>query len=369
MSKLLILGAGASKACPYTRPHLPLPLLRELPSIFSGDRVNPEAQFHLSFANGVQRLLSATRGDIEGLLTTLYRLNEYFFRPEQEGPLDPRHIRRIFDSGSLPEFFDNAEDLRDATQVLKELELFSREGDTMQTAFGLTSFFNLFRGSIRDYFQTSIYRQPCPLHLRLFQMLKMHDCVVSFNYDYIADYALLAAGKLDLFSFEGLGFQSVNLPPGAPLIGPYGHVQFLKVHGSINWFNQDVGGIQRLSYSRNGGLRQSIEGGAEVHYYLDYAKPLPDAGNTPDPFLLPFHSKDLIYRAIPMFARHMNAFRYSLHQADEIWIVGKNFQNSDRELNGFIRYATSDRVRVLHVIDPAIDFGVTLFFERLQFCE
>jgi hypothetical protein len=63
-----------------------------------------------------------------------------------------------------------------------------------------------------------------------------------------------------------------------------------------------------------------------------------------------------------MFARHIFAFQHELSSAAEIFLVGKNFQNSDHELNGMIRYATYGREdRVLHIIDPSTSSGFEAF--------
>lgn len=371
MKKIIILGAGASKACPYTHDHLPLPLLRELPEIFSVSRINPEAAGHRSFGEHLFRLLEATNGDIEELLTTMFRLDECFFRPERTAGLDSHVIERILSSNTLSAFFDNEADLRSATRVVEMLQTFSGEGDPTRISFGPRNFLTLFRGTLREYFHASIYRQPCPLHMRLFEILDHFDCLVSFNYDDIADYALFASGKLTPQSFRGLGFKTIDLPNATPTYVPFSlpfpNIQYLKLHGSLNWYNHYANDMPNPWFQREG-LRPCIEGGPEIHYSLGHEKPLSDdSGNTPDEFLLPFHCKDVIYKSVPMFGRHMHAFRRSLQDANEIWIVGKNFDNSDRELNAFIRYATSDRERTLHIIDPNInvEFHLTLFNARL----
>jgi hypothetical protein len=44
MSRIMILGAGASRACPNTRPDLRMPLPFDLPEIFNAERLPPEAE-------------------------------------------------------------------------------------------------------------------------------------------------------------------------------------------------------------------------------------------------------------------------------------------------------------------------------------
>ena len=194
----------------------------------------------------------------------------------------------------------------------------------------------------------------------------MRDAVASFNYDDIADYALHGLGKLTAMSFEHLGFSSVTLPENTPAaFGPF--VNFLKVNGSVNWFNHYVGDSlieprtriedsDRRSIWRTGGPLPALPAGPT------------DSGNTYESFLLPLHCKDLVYRSVPIFTRHMDAFRRALSIARaRSGSVGKNFMNADRELNGLVRWATSDRERVLNVIDPNLDiaFHLRLFNARL----
>jgi hypothetical protein len=350
MSRMIILGAGASRACPNTRRDMPLPLLADLPQILSPDRLNPKGDWP-SFGKHFHVLLRSSKNDVEALLTMLYELDEYFFKPARHAILERGVIDRILASGALPEFFPNLDDCGPATQILEALRAFSQETDPIRIAFGPRNFLTVFRGVLRAYVQESVQSHPCPLHLKLFEMLNPHDCVVSFNYDEIADYALHCAGKLREQSFEGLGFTTINLPGDTTHLGV--SVRFLKVHGSINWYNHYTSDMPNPAYEREG-LRPCIQGGPEIHYYLD-RQLLPDAGNTPDAFLSPFHCKDVICRSVPMFTRHMHAFRYCLADAQEIWLVGKNFKNSDRELNGVIRWATYGKERALHIIDPCID--------------
>lgn len=74
------------------------------------------------------------------------------------------------------------------------------------------------------------------------------------------------------------------------------------------------------------------------------------------PIIFPFLTKDFVCRANAMFARHLVAFQHELRAADEIYLAGKSFENSDHELNGMIRDATyGNRDRTLHIVDPSKD--------------
>lgn len=373
MPKMVILGAGASKACPNTDPQLPMPLLRDLLSVFT--HFNPQSTWHW-FGPKLDRLLALTDGDVEVLLTLLYRLNECFFLPRGQYLLDPKFLDQIVASSALPEFFVVPRDASQAVAVLELLRTFAVEEAVAITSLSPQNFFTLFQGGLREYFQASFRRYPCPLHLRLFENLHRFDCVVSFNYDLIADYTLYSAGRLTPLSFEGLGFAEIVLPPQeAPASLSCGvsdqrlhqatpdwlHcVKFLNVHGSFTWFcRMEEEWPRRDDWTYPVGpaprLCQSARGGPEVRYCLGDPHLVPHWTNwTLSPVIFPFLAKDSIYRGNAMFARHMIAFQHELRTADEIYIVGKSFQNSDHELNGMIRYATyGERDRTLHIIDSS----------------
>jgi len=363
MPRIMILGAGASRACPNTRPDLRMPLLFDIPEIFNAERLAPEAEFLRAFGIHLRGLLDLSGGDIEALFTTMFQLDERFFSSSGTHILEPEFIDRLRTCGALDELFSSPEERGRAQRIVERLRAFS-EDDSLKAVFGPGNFLHHFRFAMVQYFDASIQRHPCPFHQRLFERLEMRDVVASFNYDDIADYALHGLGKLTAMSFEHLGFSSVTLPENTPAFGPF--VNFLKVHGSVNWFNHYVGD-SRIEPRTPRGLRPSIYGGPEVHYRHGRPALPADSGNTYEAFLLPLHCKDLVYRSVPIFTRHMDAFRRALSIASEIWLVGKNFMNTDRELNGLVRWATSDRERVLNVIDPHLDiaFHLRLFNARL----
>jgi hypothetical protein len=312
-------------------------------------------------------LLDKADRDIELLLTLLYQLNEYFVKPRHRSTFDDRLVSDILESSVLPAFFPAACERQIAMDVLKMLQVLSAENDQADVALSPHNFLLLFEGAMREYCHASIKRQPCPLHSRLFEQIEPGDCVASFNYDEIADYALLRLGKLSQLSFEDLGFESINLPDGSSVFGP--RIKFLKIHGGLNWLAQtrDNSNLSEPWLPGMEGLRLGRAGGPEVHYCLGLTEVPTWAGNICHGVILPFHCKDIIYRTVPVFARHMRAFRNALTNADEIWLIGKNFENSDRELNGMVKWATWGRERVLHIIDPNIDakFHCSLFNSKL----
>src|SRR5215469_10635439 len=352
-----------------------MPLLRDLPEVLI--RAHAESAWH-KLGDNLNRLLSLTDRDIEVLLTLLYRLNECFFLPRKAHLLDPDFVDQILASSALPEMFTFPRDAEQATAILKCLRGFAVENDPTVVLLSPGNFLQAFAGAFREYFQASFKRYPCPLHLRLFEELERFDCVVSFNYDLIADYTLYSAGRLTPFSFEGLGFAEIVLPlekaespdlrgSSSSLRPPdirdrlHG-IKFLKVHGSFNWFcrlEETWPPPDDWTYvvGQSPRLRQISHGGPAVRYCLGDPNLTLDWTNwTLAPLILPFLTKDFIYCANPMFARHMTAFQQELAAADEIFLVGKSFQNSDHELNGMIRWATyGKKCRTLHIVDPNPD--------------
>jgi hypothetical protein len=394
MRKMVILGAGASKACPNTDPNLPMPLLNDLPAVLR--RASPASGYHM-LGQYLDRLLSAADGDIEILLTQLLRLDRSFFVPRKQYLLDAEFIREILASGALPEVFHDIRDQKQAAAILGLLgEIAGESPGAAITTFSPRNFFTMFQGALREYFQASFQRYPCPLHLLLFKGLERFDCVVSFNYDEIADYTLWSAGRLTRLSFEGLGFEEVILPtrptdsPSLQMLplalrqlvlDQTDCVKFLKIHGSFNWYCQiEETGVPaedfRYKWTYPVGpppmLRQSSKGGPQVRYCL--GKPSDSVnrqGWTVSPVIFPFLSKESVYLENAMFARHLAAFQQELRSAGSITLVGKNFSNADYELNGLIRYATYGSAdRVLDIVDPnpSIEFEsfhCSLFNARL----
>jgi hypothetical protein len=133
-------------------------------------------------------------------------------------------------------------------------------------------------------------------------------------------------------------------------------VTFLKVHGSFNWWSAlEEQPLPQSNWTYRAGedlpYRQSTKGGPEVKYCLDQSPPTSSA--TPTPVIFPFLAKELVYRSNPMFARHLVAFQRELSRATEVYLVGKRFDNADRDLNAMIRFATSGCTeRILHILDP-----------------
>ena len=283
MTKMIILGAGASKACPNIDPGMPMPLLRDLSEVL---KRLPQSGYH-SLAEHLNRLLAVTCGDIELLLTYFYQLNESFFIPRRQYLLNAEWIGQIFRSSALPEVFTDPDDARQVTAILEILQKVAAEQPGSVT-FSPANVFTLFQGGLREYFRAAVRSYPCLLHLRMFQNLGANDCVVSFNYDDIADHSLFSAGKLTRSSFEGLGFEEVILPPravppdllGIPdqqlregIINRFHRVKFLKVHGSFNWWSY----VQEPEYPKETWtypvgpapyMRQSPKGGPVVRYCL-----------------------------------------------------------------------------------------------------
>lgn len=96
----------------------------------------------------------------------------------------------------------------------------------------------------------------CALHKALFELVEP-SCVVSFNYDLIADKTLQRMNKLSWTRRSYSGTSLFICPPnGSPYTRkkpdkrPHGSIQYLKLHGSINWQGHERGQNFSLSLSR-----------------------------------------------------------------------------------------------------------------------
>ena len=164
-----------------------MPLLRDLPGVLN--HFGPPSGFHL-LGGYLIRLLAVTSGDIEELLTFMYRLNESFFMPRGQYLLDAKWIDQILASSALPEVFADPRETPLAIAIVEILRnVAAEEPRSAVTTFSPANFFTTFQSALREYFSASIRTHPCPLHMRLFQDLNRNDCVVSFNYDDIADHS------------------------------------------------------------------------------------------------------------------------------------------------------------------------------------
>src|SRR5579872_4169292 len=132
MPKMVILGAGASKACRTNHPYLPMPLLCELPGVF--ERFNPNTGQH-EFGEKLRELLEITDGDIEVLLTLFYRLNDYFFSHSPHGCLERPFIDRIHASGSLPCYFPVDAERQQADSILDRLYSIADPTNALSSSF------------------------------------------------------------------------------------------------------------------------------------------------------------------------------------------------------------------------------------------
>ena len=102
MSRIMILGAGASRACPNTaaRSSDAAPV-RPSGDIQRGAVSAPEAEFLRSFGFHVRGLLDLSGGDIEALFTTMFQLDERFFSSSGTHILEPEFIDRLRSAARL----------------------------------------------------------------------------------------------------------------------------------------------------------------------------------------------------------------------------------------------------------------------------
>jgi len=188
------------------------------------------------------------------------------------------------------------------------------------------NFLRLFTYALKEYLYRSISDDFCIYHDKLFKNLGTNDTVATYNYDEISDFTLFLRGKLSARSFDELGFSSITFPKERPIVSE--SVSLLKLHGSFNWHTNDLKNINYILGSQGA--------------------PQPNV-------ILPIYHKDKIYQSNMVYRRHMIKYGQKIQYADEIILVGKNFNNSDSELNKFINNHAQGKKRTLKLIDPKVD--------------
>ena len=142
-------------------------------------------------------------------------------------------------------------------------------------------------------------------------------------------------GKLNRNSFEGLGFSDITFPKEPPLSEG---IKLLKLHGSFNWWT-DIANPYK-----------------NVYYNLDpQESSTKRKGDTFFRVILPFYFKDRIYCSYDIYKSHIIKFRDQLKNAEEIILVGKTFDNADKELNRLIEKWSSPKRKTIKIINLSLD--------------
>jgi hypothetical protein len=195
----------------------------------------------------------------------------------------------------------------------------------------------------------------CPLHRRLAESLSPDDTIISFNYDLIMDRSLSDLSNslwnqvagYNVFP-EKVGLKREGKPPiewGEPNPSSGGKFQYLKLHGSLNWYwdgeyqQEPKIRIIPVSLFRGGDLRAWLFDGDEFKY---------------EPFLVPpVYSKVLWDPLKPLWYKA----RQKLQSADEVIIIGYSFREADLHAIALLRSTISANRNLtkLIVVNPDPD--------------
>jgi hypothetical protein len=346
--KLVILGAGATRGAATINPDFPPPLLNDLADLFNnryiGTNSSPDGY---KIRETYNALINRTnlKNDLEEFYTVLWIVEQI------NALLIPgRLMMTVNDVLLLLDSVKNNKEGLGADYfhlVINILEYYLGKPDVILPACprNLKTFIER---AIYDYLYFSIKDCFCPYHIKLLSLLGNTDVVVSFNYDQLADIVLLKLGKLSEQSFNDLGFTKITLPNQSVLDN--GGTKFIKVHGSTNWMTDHEPWCKNVYYNL------LLQGGQLP----------PSVGNTSHPMILPVHHKKYFYTNYPIYAAHIDAFKRAIMGADEIYLIGKNFNNADRELNDLISEAAIAKKKLLHIIDlKAMDGEFADFHSKL----
>jgi hypothetical protein len=353
MVKLIILGAGATRGAFTANPQYLPPLLADLPKAISYDFLptNTSLDGPKIFRDTFSGLIKATNteNDVELLFTTLQILvesgklgrNLYEKMGDENRSVKEHHVPSLETialylkiANLIPEDEPNSVFLKLNPHEIELIEKAIEYYNNYPSLGSPINLFGNFASLLAEYFNYCLTDYYCKYHAKLFESLTEKDTIVTFNYDLLADKTLYQLQKLTINSFDGLGFGGINIPHlPQQSVGP----KYIKLHGSFNWVR---------SIDGNGNI------GKEVYYELLSQNMTLQHGNTPAPVILPTHHKDFLYNSYPIYKSHLAAFTTALKDSDEIWIVGKNFNNSDLGLNERIKEASKDRRKNIFVIDP-----------------
>ena len=331
LKSVVILGAGAKLGAASADSVVRPPLLQDLPGILDSNflQLNQSADGPI-LKETLKKLLeiTQTREDIERFFTLMQVIEDISlaYSPEDLRFDVPKRNKifndSVFSDPLIWSYNLSKKDVKDIKLILEYMV----EDPKRQILCCPNNFFRLFKYSLKEYLYRSISDDFCIFHDKLFKDLGNKDTVATYNYDEITDFTLFLKGKLSAKSFEGLGFRSTTFPKQESIISE--SVCLLKLHGSFNWHTND---FKNIDYKL--GSQDAI---------------FPNV-------ILPFYHKDKIYKSNMVYRSHMIKYGEKIKHADNIILVGKNFKNSDSELNKFISKHAQGKKKVLKLIDPKID--------------
>jgi len=325
--KCIIIGAGATAFCDIANPDRRPPLVRvedflrivkapldySLPSSPFGEfLLNPFFCWAFEYFSD----------DIEELFTILYLISkENSYAGIQE---------------KLKEKYNGEPWLERALVVASKLNFSIVPRNILTHAIGLVSEEIKFCLGTSGSRPQKYENQPLSdQHRKLVRGLGPGDSVVSFNYDTVADYALLNEYLLSTKSFKNSHLNPVRLPEAYEARGE--PVFLFKPHGSFNWFSP-LEDPERVGVFF-GRLFKNTE-------FL-----------TPTPLILPYHAKKAIVDDHPVFKMELEGSLEAIGSSDQIVLVGKQFVSRDSDLCEGIKNACSGKKRSVTYVNPESSDG------------
>jgi hypothetical protein len=346
---MIIIGAGATAYCQHANPNRRPPLSNDdLLRMFN------RPAYHIpmidsSYALFFKNALKLYANNIEALFTGIYQLSQPNFVAETEQLIELKklanHILGIKNTFmEMLTFFEG--------KLLMELQLcIGTQGE----------------------FPTQPIEMPiCSWHRKIASQLDAGDVVVNFNYDLIMTYALLNEKKLSNDSFLNSYIKEVDIPEGLSTDKP---VSLITPHGSFSWQRR-----RPLNYYDNKGRFHPSEQyynvvskitESDLHNMTDYE--MEKLNQELDPpyirvslnnnhlqdydmprVILPVQKKKDIMDAFPHLKEEYNLFLKKLNESDTLYLIGKNFKDSDQDIALDIKNVCSgSNVKHIIYINPA----------------
>lgn len=270
--------------------------------------------------------ITSKEGDVEEFFTLFLQTLELI-----RCNYNPHHV--FFTKSQIDQLIKCSTDDSDFDKIRIILKYFSDKPEIQFCA--PLNFYNFFQDSLREYIRDSLKSNYCVYHEKLFKNLDSHDTIVTFNYDEICDFTLYKMGKLNRSSFDGLGFTAITFPE--ELTSSEG-IKLLKLHGSFNWWT-DIASPYKNVYYNLDPQESSKKRRGDIFFRV----------------ILPFYLKDRIYCSYDIYKSHIIQFGNKLKNAEEIILVGKNFDNADKELNSLIEKWSSLKKKKIKIINLSLD--------------
>lgn len=336
VNRVFVIGAGATKGASTVNPSLKPPILNDLYKIFdysflSLNHTVDGPKIGVTFRNLLS--LTNTKDDLENFFTLLQIIEDIRVRFSPGNlQLTKAQMDEMYNDIILSSYNMSNEDI---LKIKRIINYFSNDSK-VQVLNTPLNFYMFFQYTLQEYMMYSLNSYYCKYHAKLFKNLDNEDTVVTYNYDEVCDFTLFLEHKINKKSFEGLGFSDITFPE-EPLHSQ--NVTFLKMHGSFNWWTDiSENPFKNIYYN----LQSQTTSGklrGETFYRV----------------ILPFKHKSKIYKSFPIYRAHMIKLKSKIECADEIILVGKNFNKSDKDLNELIEKWSKGKKKSLKIIDPYVN--------------